>query len=447
MPEAQAIQMPKFGQTVEESTVVAWRKKEGDAVTKGEVLFEIETDKATLEVESFVEGTLLKILVKEGQTVAVQSVVGFIGKPGDTIPEVKAPAVAAPKESVGPSSFARSAPNVASVAAIEPASASAAPVTMPRQPGRLKISPRALRLAKEKVIDPSGISGSGPGGRIVEKDVIAYLAGRGYDRLRITPAARNLAAAQKIDVLGVAGTGPGARITVADVKTAIAERPKAMSKMRQVIAQRLTHSFTTTPHIFVTVSVDMSELMGLRVKLKKRGLPYTVTDFIVKAVIMSLKEFPPVNSSTDGLSVQWRANVHMGVATSLEEGLVVPVVRCADDMTLAELHDRIVEVVRKAREGKLLPDEMMGSTFTISNMGMMNVENFAAIINPGESAILAVASTISTPVVRTGKIVARSIMKMTLSADHRIVDGATAAGFINAIKNRLEDVGLWKSMT
>jgi len=446
MSEAQSIQMPKFGQTVEESTVVAWRKKEGDQVAKGEVLFEIETDKATLEVESFLEGTLLKILVKEGQTVPVQSVVGFIGKPGDSVPEVKAP-VAAPKPAVGSAGPPKQAsvPGPTGVGLSAPSAAVSAGVPAP--PGRLKISPRAARLAKEKVIDPSGISGSGPGGRIVEKDVISYLASRGYDRLRITLAARNLAAAQHLDVLAIAGSRSGSRITVADVRTAMAERPKAMSKMRKVIAQRLTHSFTTTPHIFVTVSTDMTELMGLRVKLKKKGVPYTVTDFIVKAVIMSLKEFPGVNSSTDGESVRWRANVHMGVATSLEEGLVVPVVRLADDMTIAELHDRIVEVVRKAREGKLLPDEMSGSTFTISNMGMMNVENFSAIINPGESAILAVASTTSAPVVRDGKIVVRSIMKMTLSADHRIVDGAMAAGFVNAIKNRLEDIGLWKSMT
>lgn len=309
------------------------------------------------------------------------------------------------------------------------------------------ISPRAKALADAKVIDPSRIKGSGPNGRIVEKDVLAYLAERGYANLRVSPAAKTLAAKQKVDILTVRGTGDSGRIMAGDVERALAERPKAMSKMRQVIASRLTHSFTTTPHIFVTVSVDMTDLLSYRQDLKKAGRDFTVTDFINEAVIMSLTEFPDVNSVTDGRTVTWHGSVNLGIAVGLENGLVVPVVRDAETLGIAELHEQATVLVQKAREGKLLPDEMSGSTFTVSNMGMMGVEQFTAIINPGEAAILAVGATVPTPVVRDGKIVVRSIMKITVSADHRVVDGMKAALFANAIKTKLEDTQLWKRLT
>jgi pyruvate dehydrogenase E2 component (dihydrolipoamide acetyltransferase) len=219
-----------------------------------------------------------------------------------------------------------------------------------------------------------------------------------------------------------------------------------MSRMRQVIAARLTESFTTTPHFFVTVAVDMTELVNFRSELKAQGASYTVTDFIAKAVALSLVEFPIVNSTTDGQNVRWHSKVHLGLAVNLEQGLVVPVIRDADELSLAEVHDRATELVAKARAGKLTPDEMSGSTFTISNMGMLDIENFTAIINPGESAILAVSSTLKQPVVKDGQIVVRDIMKMTLSSDHRIIDGATAARFANAIKQKLEEMSLWKRL-
>jgi len=446
MAQAQVILMPKFGQMVEESTIVSWRKKEGDSVAKGEILFEIETDKANMEVESFYDGKLLKVLVKESQTVAVQTPVAFIGNPGDTIPEIKVQIAAAAPKTESKAIAAKITAVPSAVTASGPASvpqqvASIAPV--PVGPARLLISPRAARLVKEKVIDPSPIRGTGPGGRIVEKDVAAYLASRGYDKLRITPAALKMAAKEKIDILAVKGSG---QIAVADIECAVAERPKPMSKMRQTIAQRLTHSFTSTPHIYVTVAVDMTDLMDLRAKLKKQGMAYTVTDFIMKAVIQSLVEFKDVNSTTDGKSAWWHSKVNLGLAVSVENGLVVPVIRSAEGLTLQELHDRAADLAAKARDGKLLPDDMTGGTFTISNMGMMNVDNFSAIINPGEGAILAVASTVRKPVVRGDAIVVRSIMKITLSADHRIVDGAIGARFANAIKSKLEDMELWNNL-
>jgi pyruvate dehydrogenase E2 component (dihydrolipoamide acetyltransferase) len=314
-------------------------------------------------------------------------------------------------------------------------------------PAVFRISPRAAKLARESAIDPSPIVGTGPDGRIVERDVKNYLKSKGYYELRITPAAKRLAAGQNIDILSLWDHAhPPKRITLTRVERAITELPQPMTRMRQAIASRLTESFTTTPHFFVTVAVDVTELLNFRTELKAQGASYTLTDFIAKAVALSLVEFPIVNSTTDGKNVRWHSKVNLGLAVNLEQGLVVPVIRDAEELSLAELHDCATELVAKARAGKLTPDEMGGSTFTISNMGMLDIENFTAIINPGESAILAVSSALKQPVVRDGRIVVRDIMKMTLSSDHRIIDGATAARFANAIKQKLEEISLWKRL-
>jgi pyruvate dehydrogenase E2 component (dihydrolipoamide acetyltransferase) len=220
-----------------------------------------------------------------------------------------------------------------------------------------------------------------------------------------------------------------------------------MSKMRQIIAQRLTQSFRDTPHFYTTVSVDMTGLVAHRNELKAAGAPYTITDFISQSVVLSLLEFPTVNSSTDGKTTRWHSHVNLGLAVSIPGGLVVPVIHNAETLTLLEISAASKRLGDKARAGKLTPDEMTGGTFTISNMGMLNIENFSAIINPGEGAILAVASTLPEPVVRDDKVVIRQIMKITLSADHRLIDGAEGAQFINAVKAKLEDMQLWKHLT
>jgi pyruvate dehydrogenase E2 component (dihydrolipoamide acetyltransferase) len=396
-----------------------------------------------MEVESFEEGTLLKIVVAPGVNVPVQSTVGFLGKPGEAIPTITTPAPATPKKSE-PTPVTKSAvPSRSAVAA--PVPATPAPV-IPAASSRFKISPRARALAEKAVIDPKKITGTGPEGRIVEKDVQIYLETKGYNRLRVTPSAKNLAQKEELDLLSIA-PGEGGRIGVEDVQRAVAEKPKAMSKMRQIIAQRLQQSMVTAPHFFVTVEVDMTDLVVFRAELKTKGAPYTVTDFISESVVLTLKEFPEMNSSTDGKTTRWNSHVHLGVAVSLEQGIVVPVIRNAEELTLAELNARAKELADKARTGKLAPDEMTGSTFTISNMGMLDVENFTAIINTGEAGILAVSSTLKKPVVRADKIVVRSIMKITLSSDHRLIDGAMAARFANAVKAKLEDIELWKRLT
>ncbi|MDA3798029.1 MAG: dihydrolipoamide acetyltransferase family protein [Kiritimatiellae bacterium] len=455
---AQIVLMPKLGQTVEESTIVKWHKAVGDSVKKGDVLFEIETDKAVLECESFYDGTLLKILVAEEETVPVQSVVAYIGEPGEKIPdapaapaakpEPKKKAAAAPapveqKKSAPAVEVAKPAPVAAPAVSSVPSRSDSATA---KKPGRLFISPRAKALVKNKVVKAENISGSGPNGRIVEKDVLAYLEQTGYNDLRIAPAAKRLAADKDIDILDVTGTGDNGRIMVRDVETTIAEQPQTMSKMRQIIASRLAQSFGHIPHFYVTTSIDMTDLLEYRKELKAKDMNLSVTTFILEAVVMSLEESPIVNSSTDGVSVRWHSNVDLGVAVSLENGLVVPVVKKAQTLTIEELQTQMKDLSEKARTGRLMPDQMSGSTFTVSNMGMFDVENFSAIINPGEGGILAVSSTLQQPVVKDGEIKIRSMMKITLSADHRTVDGAKGAEFVKAIKSKLEDVELWKSL-
>ena len=457
----QAIVMPKFGQTVEESSIQRWLKQEGDSVSNGEILFEIETDKAVLEVPSFSEGTLLKILVPEGSTVPVLTTVAYVGDPGEKIPEpepsppvdalqdreaatAEASAVAAPRSQPQAARRREARLPVARTppAAVEPT----APPPPEPGPARFKISPRAAKLARESAIDPTPIQGTGPGGRVVEKDVTAYLEASGYSRIRIAPAAKRLAVQANVDILLLEGAGDEGRIRVSDVERAIAEKPKPMSRMRQTIARRMTESFTTTPHFYVTVAVDMTELVSLAAELKTQGATYKINDFLLKAVALTLLEFPALNSTTDGKQVRWHGRVHLGLAVALEDGLVVPVIRDADRLSLADLHERAAELAAKARSGKLGPKQLGGSTFTISNMGMLDVENFTGIINPGESAILAISSVLKQPVVRDDQVVVRSIMKMTVSADHRIVDGALAARFANATKHKLEDMSLWRGL-
>jgi pyruvate dehydrogenase E2 component (dihydrolipoamide acetyltransferase) len=479
------ITMPKLGQSEEVGTLVRWRKKVGDPVAKGDILFEIETDKALLEVESFFEGTLVKTVVQEGTTVPINTTVGFVGDPGEAIPEAMAPTAqerkpeppSVSREAPRPQapSLARGMPEPRFERPLAPAELRVVERVVPAQETRtsrfdsahgperqpkgslgsaavtpspevFRISPRAAKLARESAINPAPVVGTGPYGRIVERDVKNYLESKGYYQLRISPAAKQLAAQENVDILSLGRPNPPGRITLASIERAISEKPKPMSRMRQVIAARLTESFTTTPHFFVTVAVDMTDLVNFRSELKAQRASYTVTDFIAKAVALSLVEFPIVNSTTDGKNIRWHSKVHLGLAVNLEQGLVVPVIRDADELSLGELHDCAAELVAKARAGKLTPDEMGGSTFTISNMGMLDIENFTAIINPGESAILAVSSTLKQPVVKGGQIVVRDIMKMTLSCDHRIIDGATAARFANAIKQKLEEISLWKRL-
>ena len=463
---ATRIPVPKLGQSEETVTIASWRVKEGDKIKKGDVLFEVETDKAVLEVESQFEGTILKIVTPVGIEVPVMTTTAaIVGEPGETVPaemlaaaSAPAPAPAPAAAAAAPAPVAPAAPAPAPVPAAPapPAAAPAvpaapipAPVIPPpapkaAAPAKKPISPRAKKFAADYLIDVAKVPAAGI--RVTEQDVKNYLDSTGYFQRKITPVAMNLAAGAKLEMTELEGTGEGGRITVADVKAAIAERPKPFNTMRKVIAQRLTQAKQTIPHFYVTVAVDMSDLMEKRRKLKAEGINLSVNVFIIKAVALALKEFPNVNAFCDGVSVSQKSKVNIGMAVSVDNGLVVPVIANADRKGLDEIQAESGELAEKARAGKLTPDEMKGGTFTISNMGMMNVESFQAIVNPGESAILAVASCIPTPVVRDGEIVVRDIMKITVSADHRIVDGAMAAAFANCIRAKLEDASLWDSL-
>jgi len=452
---AQAVIFPKLGQTMEEGAIVKWLKKVGDPVAKGDILFEIETDKANLEVESFFEGVLLKIYVKEGITVPCNTVVGYVGAAGEKVPDTApqaeiapAPApVAAATAATAAAAAKPAAPVPVAVQAPHKASAPVVPV-LAAVPvvERLVISPRAKALAKDACINPARIKGTGPNGRIVEKDVQDYLEKSGYHALRVTPAAKRLASAHDVDLLTVRASGDGGRVMVEDVERMLKQKPVPMSRLRQVIARRLVESKQTIPHFYVTVKADITDLMAYRSELKAKGITYSVNDFVLEAVILSLTEFPVVNSVTDGATVAWRGDVDLGMAVSIDTGLVVPVIKAAQTLTMKELNAQTKVLAEKARAGKLTPDEMTGSSFTVSNMGMLNIDQFTAIINPGEAGILAVSSARQVPAVVKGEIKIRTVMAMTLSADHRIVDGSMGAQFVNAIRSKLECLELWKSL-
>ncbi len=398
---AQPIIMPKLGQMTEESTVVRWLKKEGEAVIKGEPLLEIETDKAAMEVESFYDGTLLKILVQEGETVPVMQTLGYVGEPGETVP-VEAAITSTAAASVAVETGSASWPNSleSGIGGLE------TPATIER----IRISPRAAGLAAARGVDVRRIRGSGPGGRIIERDVFAAL-----------------------------NEGP---VQSAPIAAPVSPAGRPLSRMRRLISERLTASFTSTPHFYVTVSADMTAIERVRSALKAKSKPVSVTDFLVKAAAETLDEFPDCNSWTDGKKITPHPGVHIGLAVALEDGLVVPVIRDANRLSLSQIAIISEELVEKAKGRTLKPEEMSGSSFTISNMGMLHVENFTAIINPGESAILAVGSATPQPVVVDDRVEIRPMMKMTLSADHRLVDGALAARFVNRIKERLEKAGI-----
>lgn len=428
---AHPILMPRPGQMTEECTLAAWHKNEGDEVRKGDVLFEIETDKSIMDVESFDDGVLLKRLVEEGQTVPVNTVCAYVGERGEAIPDQAmgpAPTAETPAPTAETSAHAVMTP---APAAMTPAPAAPTPTGAPTAASRLVISPRASRLAAELGIDPREIVGSGPDGRIVERDVQAARAPAG------SPAAQPSSAPATGSPSAPAPVPATALVAPVEGE----DEPRPLSRMRRVIAERLTQSYTTIPHFTVTVAVDVTRLQGLREELKAAGTRLSVNDFVLAATARSLVDLPDVNSRTDGVSVWRRRRIHLGLAVSLPGGLVVPVIRDADRLGVDELHDRAIALAAAARDGTLSPDEMTGSTFTVSNLGMYGVEEFSAIINPGEAAILAVASAVPTPVAMEGGIAVRSIMRLTLAADHRLVDGELGARFLGAVRRRLEDPG------
>jgi len=437
---ATKIILPKLGQTMEFATVVRWLVAEGDRVEKGQALIEIETDKAVLEVESFVAGTLLKIVAQPGETYDVLDVLGYVGEPGEAIPEAapkKAPRKAAKEGEAKPAKPHRAVP---AMARREPRPVSAvarAELVEPPAPV-LRVSPRARKLADEWLVDPAQVSGTGPEGRIVARDVQAYLDRHGIGPQTITPAARERArqAGLTLDELQRIG---GEKVTVETVERALRTRPQPLSPTRRIIADRMTESARTMPHFYVTMSADMEAVARTRDEHPgPDGKKISYNDFVVAACAAALREMPIVNARCTGDAVQMNEAVNIGIAVSVEDGLVVPVIRNADTRSLEKIAAESRRLVERARTRELTPDEMAGGTFSITNMGMLGVESFGAIIHPEQGAILAVGAVEEVPVVHEGQVCVRKRMRMTLSCDHRIIDGAVGAEFLGLVRQRLE---------
>ena len=415
---AEIVRMPKLSDTMTEGVVAEWHKKVGDEVESGELLAEIETDKATMEFESFQDGVLLHIGVDKGATAPVDSVLCVLGEKGEDFAdllasaEAEAPAEeapAAPSPAPAPTPAPAPAPTPAPAPAVAAAPAPVAqPVAAPAPAvanGRVKASPLAKRLAEERGLSLGLIPGSGEGGRIVKRDVEAFVGG----------GSSAASAVERYTEVGV-------------------------SQMRKTIARRLAESKFTAPHFYLSLTIDMDAAMVARKAINDRG-PHKVSfnDMVVKAVAKALKNHPAVNSSWLEDRIRYNEHVHIGVAVAVEDGLLVPVVRHANLKSFGEIGTEVREFAQKAKDKKLQPSDWEGNTFTISNLGMFGIEDFTAIINPPDACILAVGGIQSVPVVRDGAVVPGHTMKVTLSCDHRVVDGATGAAFLNEVKQNLEN--------
>jgi len=412
---AEIVRMPKLSDTMTEGVVAKWNKKVGDKVKSGDILAEIETDKATMEFESYLDGTLLHIGVPQGQTAPVDSLLAIFGKEGEDISSLlkDAEALAAkPEEKVVEPKAQEQVQEAKPTIAPAPAPAPATTRTAPAAPtnGRLKASPLAKHLAEEKGIDIGRVRGTGPDGRITKSDVEGFTSG------------------------GMSFAGPQVeRFTEV-----------AVSQMRKTIAKRLAESKFTSPHFYLTIELDMSRAIGARDAINASIAPDKISfnDLVIKAVAVALKQNPKVNSSWLGDRIRYNEHVHIGVAVAVEDGLLVPVVRFADGKPLRAIGAEVRELAKKAKEKKLQPAEWEGNTFTISNLGMFGIEEFTAIINPPDACILAIGGIMEKPVVKNGAIVPGHTMKVTLSCDHRVVDGATGAAFLNTFKQMLEEPAL-----
>ncbi|MBS1584545.1 MAG: pyruvate dehydrogenase complex dihydrolipoamide acetyltransferase [Bacteroidetes bacterium] len=420
---AEVIRMPLLSDTMKEGVIAEWHKNVGDKVKSDDVIAEVETDKATMEVMPYVDGVLLYRAVEKGQGVPVNGIMAIIGKEGEDYKSLLAsePKAEAPKEEPKkeePKKEAAPTPEAPKQEAPKQ-QAAAAPQPEP-QPAegddRLKASPLAKKLAEEKGIDLQDVKGSGDNGRIIKRDVDSYV-----------PPAKGApkAAAQ---VMQFAPVGEE-RYT-----------DKPLSQMRRVIAQRLAESKFSAPHFYLTMSIKMDTAMEARKAINAVSpVKVSFNDLIIKACAMALRQHPEVNSSWMGDFIRTNQHIHIGTAVAVEEGLIVPVVKFADQKSLSQIAQEAGVLIDKARNKKLQPPEFTGNTFTISNLGMMDIDEFTAIINPPDSCILAIGKIEPTPVVENNQVVIRNIMKLTLSCDHRVVDGAVGSRFLQTLKAHLEN--------
>ena len=404
---ATTIVMPQMGYDMREGTVVRWRKQEGEGVSRGEVIAEIETDKATVEMEAYSTGVLGRIVVEEGRTVPVGELIAVITDPGESIPSVE--------ELTGRSDSTGEAPQVAATQppapTITPAppSPQGAPVATPAPPdGEVRATPIARRLAREKGLNLAQITGTGPGGRITEADVLGH-----EEHIKAVPPSPAAA--------------PGGRVE--------------LSRMRRAIARVTAQSKREAPHFYITSEIDMSEAMAFRRQLNdalEDGTRVSVNDLVIKAATKTLGKFPSFNASFQEDYIQLHPEINIGFAVAMEDGLIVPAISNCQNKSLAEVAKASSDLIERAQRGTLRAEEYTGSTFSISNMGMFDVDSFAAIIFPPNAAVLAIATVKEQPVVRDGQIAIAQIMKATISVDHRVADGAEGARFLMELKRHLE---------
>ena len=410
----EVVLMPRLSDTMTEGVIAGWQKKVGDAVKKGEVLADIETDKATMELESYKDGILLYQGAQAGEKILVNDLLCIIGQPGLDI----APIVAAIKGGAASAPAAAPTPAPASPAAPAPVAAAPIATTQVVNEGRIFASPLAKKIAKEKGIDLKFVKGTGEHGRITRTDLENYTPG--------TATSAAPAATASTSSFVPAGT-------VSFVDTPV-------SQMRKVIAKRLSESLFTAPHFYLTMKINMDAAIKARTLLNENATTkISFNDMIVKATALSLKQHPKVNSSWMGDFIRENHHVNIGIAVAVDEGLLVPVLRFADGLSLSQISGTVKEFAKKAKDKKLQPADWEGSTFTISNLGMFGIDSFTAIINPPDACILAVGGIAQEPIVKDGAIVPGNVMNVTLSCDHRVVDGATGAAFLQTLKSLLEE--------
>lgn len=433
--------MAQLSPTMEEGKLIEWKVAEGDAVAQGDVVAEIETDKANMDVEALGGGVLRKIVVPEGATVPVGALIGVIAEPDEAIDELLAEAAAGgegPAESpaeepaasavapepaapveVAPDPAAAAAPAPAGTVAATPGDSAAA------AGGRIKASPVARRMAAESGIALAGVAGSGPGGRIVKADIEAALA-RGAPGVAPVPAPT---------------PAPPVPAAPAPLPPGLEDRVEEASQMRKAIARRLGQSIGPVPHFFLTTEVDMGRALELRADLNARFADgkIGVTDLLLKATAEALNRHPAVNASWEENAIRYHGAVHLGIAVALDEGLITPVLRDAGRKGLRQISVEARDLIARARARQLGPEEYQGGTFSVSNLGMFEIDQFTAIINPPEAGILAIGQTVEKPVAVDGQVVVRRRMRVTMSCDHRVIDGATGAAFLGAFKAMLEN--------
>ena len=442
------VEMPKMGDTMEEGKILRWLKQVGEPVKKGEPLAEIETDKVNIEVESFSSGVLRKILVPEGASAAIGASIALVGTADEVLPGEAAP----PVNNVGVEKATDAPKSVPVNGNYEVQASSSSPVgngqtqvahqqaeAQTAERGRVFISPVARRIAEEHKLDYTHINGTGPNGRIIKMDVEAAITTPAVSAPVTAPAPALPFAETYVEPKAEPEVVISAPTSTAD----ITEIP--LTAMRRTIAKRLSQSMQTAPHFYVTSVIDTGKLADLRKQINefaakdKTPIKVSFNDLIIKAVALTLVRMPEVNVSFAEDRLLQKKQVNVGVAVALEQGLIVPVVRNAHQSSILALARETKRLAEAARQGKLRPEDFSGGTFTVSNLGMFDVDSFTAVINPPESAILAIGSITPTPVVVAGQVVVRDRMKVTLSSDHRAIDGAIAARFLQEVKRLLEE--------